>query len=106
MVEGFGGLRDQRGELSFDPRLPARLDRLAFGLRWRGQRLRVTLTRDETRYELPDAAPEVEVTLRHAGEPVTVTGQTAVTRPMPPVPDPGPEPPSPPGRRPARRSAG
>ncbi|MEV0721854.1 glycosyl hydrolase family 65 protein [Micromonospora purpureochromogenes] len=106
VVEGFGGLRDQRGELSFDPRLPARLDRLAFGLRWRGQRLRVTLTRDEARYELPDAAPEVEVTLRHAGEPVTVTGQTAVTLPMPPVPDPGPEPPSPAGRRPARRSAG
>ncbi|TDB81542.1 glycoside hydrolase family 65 protein [Micromonospora sp. KC721] len=105
VVEGFGGLRDDRGELSFDPRLPTRIHRLAFGLRWRGQRLRVTLTPGEARYELPDD-PDGEVTLRHAGEPVTVTGTAPVTLPMPPVPDFGPEPPSPPGRRPQRRSAG
>ncbi|MFJ8686188.1 glycoside hydrolase family 65 protein [Micromonospora wenchangensis] len=104
VVEGFGGLRDDTGELSFDPRLPARIDRLAFHLRWHGQRLRVTLTRDGARYELPDADPETTVALRHAGEEVTVTGAAAVTRPMPQVPDPGPEPPSPPGRRPARRA--
>ncbi|MFI9642642.1 glycosyl hydrolase family 65 protein [Micromonospora sp. NPDC051925] len=103
-VEGFGGLRDDTGGLSFTPRLPARIDRLAFHLRWHGHRLRVTLTRDEARYELPDADPATAVELRHAGEPVTVTGGTAVTRPMPPVPDPGPEPPSPAGRRPARRA--
>ncbi|MEV4725437.1 glycoside hydrolase family 65 protein [Micromonospora humida] len=103
-VEGFGGLRDDTGVLSFDPRLPARIDRLAFHLRWHGQRLRVTLTRDGARYELPDADPETTVDLRHAGEPVTVTGAAAVTRPLPQVPDPGPEPPSPHGRRPARRA--
>ncbi|MEU1884432.1 glycosyl hydrolase family 65 protein [Micromonospora sp. WMMD987] len=104
VVEGFGGLRDDTGVLAFDPRLPAPIDRLAFHLRWHGQRLRVTLTRGEARYELPDADPTTTVELRHAGEPVTVTGRAAVTRPMPPVPDPGPEPPSPSGRRPARRA--
>ncbi|KAB1935541.1 glycoside hydrolase family 65 protein [Micromonospora sp. ALFpr18c] len=104
LVQGFGGLRDDRGVLSFDPRLPRRIDRLAFSLRWRGHRLRVTLTPAEARYELPDAAADVEVELWHHGESLRVTGAAPVTRPMPPVPDPGPEPPSPPGRRPTRRS--
>lgn len=106
LVQGFGGMRDDGGVLSFDPRLPGRLDRLAFNLRWRGDRLRVTLTRTEARYELPDATGDVEVELWHHGEAVVVTGVAPVTRPMPQVPDPGPEPPSPPGRRPTRRSAG
>ncbi|MFF5176804.1 glycoside hydrolase family 65 protein [Micromonospora sp. NPDC000316] len=105
LVQGFGGLRDDRGVLSFDPRLPRRIDRLAFSLRWRGDRVRVTLTPAEARYELPDATPDATVELWHHGEHVRVTGATPVTRPMPPVPDPGPEPPSPPGRRPTRRSA-
>ncbi|MET7875739.1 glycosyl hydrolase family 65 protein [Micromonospora profundi] len=105
LVQGFGGLRDDRGVLSFDPRLPRRIDRLAFSLRWRGHRLRVTLTPAEARYELPDAAPDATVELWHHGEHLRVTGAEPVTRPMPPVPDPGPEPPSPPGRRPDRRSA-
>ncbi|WP_431916419.1 glycoside hydrolase family 65 protein [Micromonospora wenchangensis] len=104
VVEGFGGLRDDTGVLSFDPRLPARIDRLAFHLCWHGRRLRVTLTRAGARYELPDADPETTLDLLHAGEAVTVTGAAAVTRPLPQVPDPGPEPPSPPGRRPARRA--
>ncbi|WP_200208798.1 glycoside hydrolase family 65 protein [Micromonospora coerulea] len=106
VAQGFGGLRDDRGVLSFDPRLPRRITRLAFSLRWHGQRLRITLTPDQARYELPDAGPEAAVELWHHGERLRVTGADAVTRPMPPVPDPGPEPASPPGRRPARRSAG
>ncbi|MFF5054180.1 glycoside hydrolase family 65 protein [Micromonospora sp. NPDC000663] len=105
LVQGFGGMRDDRGVLSFDPRLPGRLDRLAFSLRWRGDRLRVTLTPTEARYELPDATGDVEVELWHHGESVVVTGAAPVTRPMPQVPDPGPEPLSPPGRRPTRRSS-
>ncbi|SCE84885.1 alpha,alpha-trehalose phosphorylase [Micromonospora coriariae] len=106
LVQGFGGLRDDRGVLSFDPRLPRRIDRLVFSLRWRGRRLRVTLTRAEARYELPDADPDATIDLRHHGAEFRVTGAAPVIRPMPPVPDPGPEPHSPPGRRPTRRSAG
>ncbi|WP_262283447.1 glycoside hydrolase family 65 protein [Micromonospora sp. MA102] len=104
VAQGFGGLRDDRGVLSFEPRLPRRITRLAFHLRWHGHRLRVTLTPDTARYELPDAGPADAVELWHHGERLRVTGAAPVTRPMPPVPDPGPEPPSPPGRRPARRA--
>ncbi|WP_433687699.1 glycoside hydrolase family 65 protein [Micromonospora carbonacea] len=103
VAQGFGGLRDDRGVLSFDPRLPRRLRRVVFSLRWHGQRLRVTLTPDGVRYELPDTTPDATVELWHRGERVAVTGAAPVTRPLPAVPDPGPEPPSPPGRRPARR---
>lgn len=103
LVQGFGGMRDDQGVLSFDPRLPRRIDRLAFHLRWRGHRLRVTLTAGEARYELPDAGPEATVEVWHHGERLRV-GVAPVTRPMPPVPDAGPEPPCPPGRRPPRRA--
>ncbi|MEU9824962.1 glycoside hydrolase family 65 protein [Micromonospora chersina] len=104
VAQGFGGLRDDRDVLSFDPRLPRRITRLAFHLRWHGRRLRVTLTPEAARYELPDAGPADAVELWHHGERLRVTGDAPVARPMPPVPDPGPEPPSPPGRRPPRRS--
>ncbi|MFI6821335.1 glycoside hydrolase family 65 protein [Micromonospora sp. NPDC050187] len=104
LVQGFGGLRDDRGELSFVPRLPRRLTRLAFSLLWRGQRLRVTITPDEVRYDLPGAGPDVGLDLWHDGERVRVTGGTSCVRPLPTPPDPGPEPPAPPGRRPTRRA--
>ncbi|MGN9774858.1 glycoside hydrolase family 65 protein [Micromonospora sp. H33] len=104
LVQGFGGLRDDRGVLSFDPRLPTAIRRLAFCLRWHGHRLSVTLTADAARYELPDAGPDTTVELWHHGEQVRLTGGGVVTRRMPPIPDPGPEPPSPPHRRPARRA--
>ena len=41
-VAGFGGMRDYDGELTFAPRLPARLGRLRFRLVYRGRRLEVT----------------------------------------------------------------
>ncbi|MFF5213911.1 glycoside hydrolase family 65 protein [Micromonospora sp. NPDC000442] len=103
LVQGFGGLRDDRELLSFDPRLPDRIDRLAFSLLWHGHRLHVTLTADEARYELPDADADAAMELWHHGERLRVTADRPTTRPMPPLPDPGHEPPSPPGRRPARR---
>ncbi|MFC3503721.1 glycoside hydrolase family 65 protein [Micromonospora krabiensis] len=105
LVQGFGGMRDDRGILSFAPRLPSRLHRLAFSLLWHGHRLRVTLTRDEARYELPDADAATTVEVWHDGERLRVTGDTPVVRPMPAVPQPGPEPLFPPGRRPARRES-
>ncbi|WFF08022.1 glycosyl hydrolase family 65 protein [Micromonospora sp. WMMD1076] len=104
VAQGFGGLRDDRGVLAFEPRLPRPITRLAFHLRRHGHRLRVTLTGRQARYELPDAGPGDAVELWHHGEQLRVTGDGPVTRPMPPVPDPGPEPQAPPGRRPARRA--
>lgn len=69
LVMGFGGMRDHDGTLSFAPRLPDHLPRLRFRLRWRGALLTVTVTPTSARYEVTGG----EVTLRHHGDPVTVT---------------------------------
>src|SRR5919201_986048 len=61
-VAGFGGLRDHGGALTFKPRLPAELTRLAFGLAFRGRRLRVEVLPHEARYELRAREP---IELRH-----------------------------------------
>ncbi|MFG2061632.1 glycoside hydrolase family 65 protein [Micromonospora sp. NPDC048871] len=103
LVQGFGGMRDDRELLSFDPRLPDRIERLAFSLCWHGHRLLVTLTADEARYELPDAPTGTTVELWHHGERLRVSAGEPATRPMPSVPDFGPEPHSPDGRRPKGR---
>ena len=68
-VAGFGGMRDYGDTLSFAPRCPPRLSRLAFGLTYRGRRLRVEVRGEEVRYEL--LAGEA-LDLVHHGEPVTV----------------------------------
>src|SRR5207237_2549741 len=51
-VAGFGGMRDHDGFLSFAPRLPSRLERLAFGIRFRGRLLQVEATKTEATYTL------------------------------------------------------
>src|SRR3989440_4686360 len=53
-VAGFGGMRDHDGFLSFAPRLPARLERLAFGIRFRGRLLKVEATKTEATYSVLD----------------------------------------------------
>jgi alpha,alpha-trehalose phosphorylase len=99
-VAGFGGMRCFGGELSFRPRLPSALSKLAFRVRYRGACLRVTITHAEAVYELlHDGDP---LTVRHDEEVVTVRADEPVRRSWS-VPDPGPEPLQPPGRAPARR---
>ena len=44
LVNGFGGMRDHDGRLSFDPRLPDGWQSLTFRITWRGTRMRVTVT--------------------------------------------------------------
>ena len=44
-VAGFGGMRDYGGKLTFAPRLPDRLERLAFRLLFRGRRLSIEATK-------------------------------------------------------------
>ncbi len=58
LVFGFGGMRDRRGRLSFDPRLPESWSSLRFPVTWRGSRLRVEITADR-----------FEVTVETVGEP-------------------------------------
>ena len=67
LVAGFGGLRDDSGELALDPQLPDGITRLRFRLRWRGFRLTVDVSHDEVSYALRDG-PANELTIRHAGE--------------------------------------
>jgi alpha,alpha-trehalose phosphorylase len=98
-VAGFGGMRDHDGSLSFAPRLPARLSRLAFGLCFRGRRLKVEVDHHQARYSLLEGA-QLEIT--HHGETVNVTAEDPVTRTIP-APPAREAPRQPPGRSPARR---
>lgn len=52
LVSGFGGMRDDDGKLSFDPRLPAEWTKLAFNLRWHGSRLVVRVRTNEFSVEV------------------------------------------------------
>ena len=99
LVAGFGGLRDHGPVLSFRPRLPAALSRLAFRVGWRGATLKVEITAAQVRYTVLDGTP---VTLVHEGETVTVEPGAAVDRPLvrPPV---LPRPEQPRHREPHRR---
>jgi alpha,alpha-trehalose phosphorylase len=98
-VAGFGGMRDHGDCLSFSPRLPAHLARLAFRVVYRGRSLRVEVRRDGVRYELLDGEP---LEIEHDGRPVRVARDAPQTRPLPDAPH-QPAPPPPPGREPDSR---
>ncbi len=94
LVMGFGGLRDHDGELSFAPRLPPLLTRLAFRLHWRGADLRVTITRGSVTY-----ASDGDITFRHEGKEIHVRADEQTRFTVDPIGD-APAPPSP---RPPKR---
>jgi alpha,alpha-trehalose phosphorylase len=98
-VAGFGGMRDHDGALSFTPRLPQRLTRLAFGMCFRQRRLKVEITHQAARYSLLEGAP---LEIAHHGETANVTAEQPLTRAIPPPPV-REAPRQPPGRAPARR---
>ena len=101
-VAGFGGLRDHGGKLGFAPRLPARLERLAFRLVVRGSRLRVEATQTHATYALLEGEPLV---FSHHGEEISLSAQAHVTKAIPPGVS-RPEPSQPAGRAPTRRGDG
>ena len=98
-VAGFGGMRDHNGELTFAPRLPARLERLAFRLMFRGRRIEVAVLKHSATYTLLDGAP---LEVGHHGTTITLSGDSPVTEAIPPVVE-RPVPSQPPGREPAAR---
>jgi len=99
LVAGFGGMRDHNARLTFAPRLPSALTRLAFSMVWRSRRLRVEITHETATYRvLSGDATE----LAHHGEFFVVSRETPVTYPIPPI-DPGPRPRQPAGRSPRPR---
>jgi alpha,alpha-trehalose phosphorylase len=98
-VAGFGGMRDHDKTLSFAPRLPSRLTRLAFRITYRGRCLRVEVLPKEARYELLNGEA---LELAHHGEPFTVEPGEPQTHPVPRAPN-LPPPKQPPGCEPRRR---
>jgi alpha,alpha-trehalose phosphorylase len=98
-VAGFGGMRDHEGMLSFAPRLPRELSRLAFRLLFRGRSIQVEVNHRQARYTLLWGEP---LEIAHHGAVITLASDEAVTRPVPPSP-PRRAPDQPPGRAPVRR---
>jgi len=101
---GFGGLRDDERILSLDPRLPDGISRLRFRLRWRDFRLTVDVNHADVTYTLRDG-PGSELTIRHAGEDLTLKSDSPTTiavRTRTPL---LPPPQQPPGREPTHRRA-
>jgi trehalose/maltose hydrolase-like predicted phosphorylase len=99
LVCGFGGLRDRDGSLSFDPALPIGLGGLSFSIRWRGVRLKVEIDALAVKYTVHNG-PHAEITLRHAGEEITVRADQPVVRTLEKRRPLLPRPPQPPGREP------
>ena len=99
LVGGFAGLRHWAGQVSFAPRLPEGLNRLAFSLLLRGQRLRVEITQASARYLLAEGEP---IKISHHGTALTVEAGKPQRRRIPEAPV-RPQPSQPKGREPARR---
>ena len=99
-VAGFGGMRDHGEKLSFAPRLPSRLTRLAFRVAFRGRCVRVEVGERDARYELLGEGEPLE--LLHHGEPFEIEPGNPQTHPVPRPPN-RPPPKQPPGCGPRRR---
>ena len=63
LVYGFAGLRDDTGELCFDPRLPESWTGLEFNLRWRDNQIRFRVQQELFTAELTDGVAEGELPL-------------------------------------------
>ena len=98
-MAGFGGMRDHDGRLTFAPRLPPWLERLAFRLTFRGSLLKVEVTAGQATYDVLEGPP---LELAHHGEVVTVFPGDVLTLELPPVPR-TMTPTQPRGRAPIRR---
>jgi alpha,alpha-trehalose phosphorylase len=99
IVVGLGGMRGHYGDLTFAPRLPDAIARLAFRLEFRGRRLTVEVERRQATYALVAGEP---IELGHHGERFELSGDRAITRPIPPAPA-RESPQQPAGREPPRR---
>ena len=79
LIYGFGGMRDNAGNISFDPRLPEEWPSMRFPLQIRGSRLRVLLEKDSITFEV-DHGDAVEISVR--GEEILVEPGQVVTVPL------------------------
>ncbi len=84
LVAGFGGMRERDGLMSFAPRLPSGLQRLAFCLVFQGRYLRVETTHESTSYVLTRGE---SLTILHFGQSTRVSA--VPTSCLTPAPTPG-----------------
>jgi alpha,alpha-trehalose phosphorylase len=102
LVAGFGGMRDHGGHLSFAPRLPDQLNRLAFNLAWQGEVLSIKIDAQHAVYAvLPNGGKTID--LLHHGESVRVSAGKPVTMKIPALKGTTARPPQPATRLPKRR---
>ena len=82
-IAGFGGLRDSGAVLSFVPRLPQALTRLALNLRARKTtRLRIEVEPTQATYTLLTGE---RLDIQHYGHAITLTADRSVQCPIPPA---------------------
>ncbi|MDQ6615752.1 MAG: family 65 glycosyl hydrolase [Actinomycetota bacterium] len=97
LVAGLTGLRDQGGTLSFAPRLPDQLTRLAVKIFLRRRRIAVDVTPETATYTLLDGEP---LPILHHGQPVTASRDHPIAVPIPAAAAEPPEATQPPGAPP------
>ena len=78
-MAGFGGMRDHGGVLSFMPRLPQALSRLAFRLTFRGRRLLVEIEHRQAHYTLIEGET---LDIVHHGAQATIVPEEPLTLPI------------------------
>jgi alpha,alpha-trehalose phosphorylase len=100
LIAGLAGMRDQNGALTFAPRLPDALTRLAFTITLQARCLAVEITASAATYTLHAGEP---LRLAHHGRPLTVTPGNPITQPITAAPVTTQQPTQPPGRAPAPR---
>jgi alpha,alpha-trehalose phosphorylase len=98
LVQGFAGLREHTGSVSFSPQLPNGITRLTVMICVQSRRLHVEIAPDATTYRLHDGEP---LSVRHDGQPLTVTMAAPISAPNRPTPT--REPPTQPRGRAPRR---
>lgn len=82
VVAGFGGLRDHGGRLSFSPRLPGAIARLAFRVTFRGSRLLVEILPDHATYAVVEGS---QLEISHHGEGAVIEAGGPITLAIPPL---------------------
>lgn len=87
LVHGFAGLREAQGTLSFTPRLPRSVRRLAFSLLFRGRRLDVDLRRRAATYTVSEGS---RLEIHHHGTALLLPSRQPVSAPIPGEPAAGP----------------
>ena len=83
VIVGLAGARQRDGGLSFAPRLPESLSRIAFPFAFQGSAMRIEITPSHATYELRDGAP---LRIEHWGTPMLLTPGSSAVGAIPPAP--------------------